>query len=174
MKVILLQDVEKLGTSHDVVEVADGFARNFLVPRGLAIPGTKSAMSQLDNMKRVEDRRQNRARGAAQELAGKLEGQKVNMPANVGAQGRLYGSIGSADIADEVQKQLGISVDRKSIALPEAIREIGLYQVPVALHRDVKVTLTVQVGDMAAIHAAQAEASAAAGQTEAQPAEAAA
>lgn len=161
MKVILLSDVEKLGSSHDIVEVADGFARNFLVPRGLAMSATKSAMSQLENMKRVDDRRQNRARGAAQELSSKIEGKTIVMPANVGTGGRLYGSIGAADIAEQMQSQLGVEVDRKLVQIPEAIREVGVFQVPVALHRDVKVTITVQVGDLAAIQAAQHEAQAA-------------
>lgn len=161
MKVILLADVEKLGASHDVVEVADGFARNFLLPRGLAMGANKSAMSQLENMKRVDDRRQNRARGAAQELSAKIEGKTIIMPANVGTGGRLYGSIGAADISEQLQSQLGVEVDRRMVQIPEAIREVGVYQVPVALHRDVKVSLTVQVGDNAAIQAAQNEAQAA-------------
>ena len=173
MKVILLSDVEKLGASHDVVEVADGFARNFLLPRGLATPGTKSALSQLENMRRVDDRRQNRARGAAGEIAAQIEGKTVVMPANVGAAGRLYGSVGTADIAEQLHSQLGVAIDRKLIQLPEAIREIGVYHVPVALHRDVKVTLTVQVGETSAIeeaqraaqHAAQIEAATIAGST---------
>ena len=161
MKVILLSDVEKLGASHDVVEVADGFARNFLVPRGLAMSATKSAMSQLENMKRVEDRRQNRARGAAQEVSAKIENKTIIMPANVGPAGRLYGSIGAQDIAEQLKAQLGVEIDRKLVQIPEAIREVGIYQVSVALHRDVKVTITVQVGDLASIQAAAREAQAA-------------
>jgi large subunit ribosomal protein L9 len=160
MKVILLEDVEKLGAPLEVVEVADGFARNFLVPRGLATPATKSALSQLDNMKRVDDRRQNRLRGAAQEQATQLEGKTVVMPANVGAKGRLYGSISAADIAEELQKQFSLQVDRRKIQLPEVIREIGFYTVPVVLHRDVKVDLKVKVGDVTEEVAAPAEAEA--------------
>jgi large subunit ribosomal protein L9 len=147
MKVILLEDVEKLGAPLEIVEVAEGYARNFLVPRGLATPATKSAISQLDNMKRVDERRQTRLRGSAQEQAGQLEGKTLVMPAKIGKGGRLYGSISAADIAEEIQTQLGQTVDRKKVQLPEIIREVGVYTVPVALHRDVKVDLKIQVGD---------------------------
>lgn len=147
MKVILTTDVEKLGAPHEVVEVADGYARNFLVPRGLAMPATKSAMANLDNMKRVDDRRQNRLRGAAQLLAQKIEGQTLVMPAKIGANGRLFGSISNADISDELQKQLSAEVDRKHIHLSEPIRQVGMHPVPITLHRDVKFQLMVQVGD---------------------------
>lgn len=147
MKVILTTDVENLGAPHEIVEVADGYARNFLVPRGLAMAATQSAMANLDNMKRVDDRRQNRLRGAAQQTAQKIEGQTLVMPAKIGAKGRLFGSISNADISSELQKQLGIEVDRKHIHLSEPIREVGMHPVPVVLHRDVKLQLMVQVGD---------------------------
>jgi large subunit ribosomal protein L9 len=156
MKVILLQDVEKLGAPHEVVEVADGYARNYLVPRSMAIVATPSAMSQLDNMKRVDDRRQNRLRGAAQEKAALIEGKTLVMPARIGTSGRLFGSVGPSDIAAQIQEQLKVEVDRKLIHLPEAIREVGIYQVPVVLHRDVKVLITLHVGDVSAALAAQA------------------
>ena len=127
MKVILLQDVEKLGAPHEVVDVADGYARNFLVPRGLATVATPSAMSQLGNMKKVDDRRQNRLRGAAQEKAKSIEGKTLEMPANIGTNGRLFGSVGASDIAQQIQAQLGTEIDRKLIQLPEAIREVRIY-----------------------------------------------
>ena len=147
MKVILTEDVEQLGQLHEVVEVANGYARNFLLPRSLAIPATPSAMSNLDNMKRVGERRLARQKVAADELAGKLSGQTIVMDAKVGAGGRLYGSISAADIAEQVQKTLGVELDKKTVQLGDTIRQTGLYQVPVKLHRDVQVTLPVQVGD---------------------------
>src|SRR5687768_12680439 len=98
MKVILTQDVEKLGAAHELVNVADGFARNYLLPRAMAVVATKSAIANLDNNKRVDERRQNRLRGAAETQAAQLEGQTVVMPARIGSNGRLYGSIGAIDI----------------------------------------------------------------------------
>ncbi|HEX8550913.1 MAG TPA: 50S ribosomal protein L9 [Abditibacteriaceae bacterium] len=147
MKVILTEDVEQLGQLHEVVEVANGYARNFLLPRSLAIPATPSAMSNLDNMKRVGERRMARQKVAADELAGKLSGQTIVMDVKVGTGGRLYGSISAGDIAAQVQKTLGIEIDKKTVQLDDTIRQTGLYRVPVKLHRDVVVTLPVEVGD---------------------------
>ena len=161
MKVILTQEVENLGASHEIVDVAAGYARNFLVPRGMAMAATKSAMANLDNTKRVDERRQNRLRGGAQNEAAKVEGKTLVMPAKVGTGGRLYGSIGTQDIADELKKQFDVTVDRRMIQLSEPIREVGVYPIPVNFHRDVKIQLVVQVGDAPApTEAAPAEAAA--------------
>jgi large subunit ribosomal protein L9 len=149
MKVILTQDVEKLGTSHEVVEVADGYARNFLLPRQMAVPATKSAIANLDNTRRVGERRQERLRGAAEEQARKLEGRTLVIPAKVGSAGRLYGSIGTADIVKQLKDDFGLELDRKQILLSEPIRVTGLHPVPLVLHRDVKIQLMVQVGEPA-------------------------
>jgi large subunit ribosomal protein L9 len=158
MKVILTEDVEKLGNANEIVEVADGYARNFLVPRSLAVPATASALANIDNMKRVHDRRQTRLRGAAEQLGTQLTGKTIVMPAKIGAGGRLYGSIGTQDIAAELQSQLGVEIERKQILLEEPIRQTGVYTVPLALHRDVRVDLLVQVGDAPVEVPAQAEA----------------
>ena len=147
MKVILTDDVAKLGTLNEVVEVADGYARNFLLPRSLAVPATKSAIANLDNTKRVSDRRQTRLRGLAEGVAATLSGKTVVMDAKVGSAGRLFGSISTADVAKQIKTSLGVELDKKQIELGEAIRSTGLYSVPINLHRDVKVSLLVQVGD---------------------------
>ncbi|MDQ3815842.1 MAG: 50S ribosomal protein L9 [Armatimonadota bacterium] len=153
MKVILTQEVENLGAPHEVVDVADGYARNYLLPRSLAIPATKSAMANLDNMKRVAERRHNRLRAAAEEQIRKLEGQTLVIPANVGSGGRLYGSVGTSDIVNQLKEQFGIELDRKQVLLSEPIRSTGLYPVPVTLHRDVKTQILVQVGEEPAAEA---------------------
>ncbi len=158
MKVILTQEVENLGDTHDIVEVADGYARNYLVPRGLAISANKSAMANLDNLKKVEDRRQNRLRGAAQLQADKLNGQTLILEANTGKEGRLYGSITNADIAEALQKQFDVEIDRRQVTLDDSIRMAGIYMVPVNLHRDVKVQVAVQVGDLSQLPAPAEEA----------------
>jgi large subunit ribosomal protein L9 len=148
MKVILTQEVEKLGASHEVVEVAEGYARNFLLPRSLAVPATKSAMSNLDNMKRVANRRIERLRGAAEEQAKQFEGKSVVIDARTGEGGRLFGSVTTQDVVGALKEQFGIEVDRKQIQLDESIRSAGEYSVPVNLHRDVKPTITLRVGDL--------------------------
>ena len=155
MKVILTNEVEKLGVANDVVEVADGYARNFLMPRSLAMPATKSAMANLDNLKRVEERRQVRLRGAAQEQEKQLVGKLLKIEAKVGNEFRLYGSIGTQDIAKAIHEQLGVEIDRKLVGLDESIRSAGFYEIPLKLHRDVTPTLRVQVGDDASANAAE-------------------
>ena len=147
MKVILIEDVENLGGSNEVVEVADGYARNFLLPRQLAMPATKSAIANLDNMRRTSVRRQDRLRGAADEQARKLESQTLVIPARVGSAGRLYGSIGTADVVKQLTDDFGIELVRKQVLLSEPIRTSGLHPVPLVLHRDVRIQLMVQVGD---------------------------
>lgn len=148
MKVILTQDVEKLGLSHEVVVVADGFARNYLFPRSLAVAGTKSALANLENMRRFDERKQERLRGGAREQANKFEGKTLVFgDAHVRTGGRLYGSIGTADIAEAIKSQFDIEVDRKLVHLPETIRSEGWYTVPVKFHRDVVVQLKVKVGN---------------------------
>ena len=147
MQVILTQDVEKLGGANDVVEVKDGYARNFLMPRGLALPATKSAMANLDNMRVQFEAKQAKLRVAAEELAARISGQTVTIPARVGEGGRLYGSVGSQDIADKIASQFGIELERRQVLLEEAFREAGTFTVPVKLHRDVQADVSVQIGD---------------------------
>jgi large subunit ribosomal protein L9 len=169
MKVILTQEVDKLGDAHEIVEVADGYARNYLLPRSMAIVATRSALANIDNLRRVGERRSARLRGAAEVTAAQLQGKTVVIPARVGAQGRLYGSVGTADIADQLQKDHGMTVERKQILLDEPFRSIGIFSVPVMLHKDVTVQLNVQVGEDAAAAAAATPAAAPDETTDAAP-----
>jgi large subunit ribosomal protein L9 len=150
MKVILTQEIEKLGGAHEVVEVAEGYARNFLVPRALAVPATKSALANLENMKKVGIRREARLRGAAEEQAKQFEGKTLVIDAKTGEGGRLFGSVTPADVATALKAQLGIEVNRKQVQLDESIRSAGEYLVPVALHREVRPEIKIQVGEVAA------------------------
>ncbi len=165
VKVILTEEVEKLGGSNEVVDVADGYARNFLLPRSLAVPATKSALSNLSNTIRVDERRQTRLRGAAETQAKTLENQTLVMPVKLGNAGRIYGSIGTADIVKQLKAALGVELERKQVLLDEPIRSVGRYPVALSLHRDVKTNINVQVGD------AQAPVVAAPAQDEAAPVE---
>jgi len=149
MKVILTQDVEKLGASHEVVDVNEGYARNFLVPRRLAVIATKSALANIDDMKRTEDRRQARLRGEAETVAAKLQEQPLVIEAKTGEAGRLFGSVGTADIAGRIKEVFDVAVDRRQIQLDDSIRSAGEYTVPVKLHKDVQAELKLQVGQSA-------------------------
>jgi large subunit ribosomal protein L9 len=148
MKVILTQDVEKLGHSLDIVEVADGYARNYLMPRSLATVATKSALANLETLKKHDERKQSKLRVAAEETAAKIGAGDLDFAdANVGTGGRLFGSFGAADIVSKIKSQFGVEVDRRSVLIPEPIRAEGYYTVPLKLHRDVTVNLTLKVGN---------------------------
>ena len=150
MRVILTQDVEKLGQAMDVVTVADGFARNYLLPRSLAMAATKSSLASLENLRKQEDRRQDKLRGGAQEMADKLNGVTLDYAeANVGSGGRLYGSIGPNDIAQMLQERFGVEIDKRNVLLQDPIRAEGFYTVPLKFHRDITVELPMKVGNPA-------------------------
>lgn len=147
MKVILTQDVEKLGHAMDVVTVADGYARNYLFPRSMAMTATKSSLASLDNMKSVEDRRQAKLKTGAEELATKIGDTLDFSDANVGEGGRLFGAITAARIVEQLLAQYGVEVERRSVLLQDPIHAEGFYNVPLRLHRDVTKQLRVKVGN---------------------------
>jgi large subunit ribosomal protein L9 len=143
--VVLRDDVENIGRKGDLIEVTDGFARNFLVPRGLAMKATKGVVQQAEAMRRNREARDARDREAAQALADQLSGQRIELRARAGEGGRLFGSVTSADIVDAVRAQTGVELDRRKTQLAEPLKELGAVEVPVKLHSDVEVTLTVDV-----------------------------
>ena len=145
MRVVLRDDVENIGRKGDLIEVTDGFARNFLVPRGLAMKATKGVVQQAEAMRRNREARDARDREAAQALADQLSGQRIELRARAGEGGRLFGSVTSADIVDAVRAQTGVELDRRKTQLAEPLKELGAVEVPVKLHSDVEVTLTVDV-----------------------------
>jgi len=145
MKVILQKEVAKLGAPGDLVNVADGYARNFLVPRGLAIQATKGAVRQSDNLKRAHEERVAKARKEAEVVAERLSGTTLRLTHRAGGEGKLFGSITAQELAEELEKQAGEPVDRRSISLDEPIRSIGSHEVQVRLHPDVTTTVTVEI-----------------------------
>ena len=145
MKVVLRADVEHLGQKGDLVDGADGYARNFLVPRGLALRATSGIQKQADAMRRNRDVRDRRDREAAQAIADQLNAPTIQILARAGEGGRLFGSVTSSDIAAAVQAQIGIEVDRRHIALDEPLKELGACDLVVRLHPDVTATLRVEV-----------------------------
>jgi large subunit ribosomal protein L9 len=146
MKIVLRDDVENLGRKGDVVEVADGYARNYLVPRGLAMKATKGVIAQAESMRRNRTARDSRERESAQATANAISGLRLEIPARAGEGGKLFGSVTAADVAEALQAQKGIEIDRRKLAgLEEPVKEVGEVEVVVTLHPDVAATLVVAV-----------------------------
>ncbi len=145
MEVILKQDVENLGYANDVVKVREGYARNFLVPRGLAVVATPSEKKQLGETLKQRAHKLAKIKADAEALATSVEGKSLKIGAKVGEKGRIFGSVNTIMIADAL-KALGFEVDRKSIKIKgEAIKSIGKYEAEVAFHRDVVRTIPFEV-----------------------------
>jgi large subunit ribosomal protein L9 len=145
MKVILQQPVEKLGDPGDVVEVAAGYARNYLVPRGLAVRAEKGALKHAENLKRAHVSRQSKEKIEFEALAAKLIASNVAIAARAGDEGRLFGSVTAADIAEAIAAQTGVQVDRRDVHLDEPIRSLGTHEVRIHLFPEVEPVLTLEV-----------------------------
>ena len=145
MKVILIKDVEDLGQHGDVVDVADGYARNYLVPRSYAIKATDGSLRQADSMRLAREEALRAALEDAETFAESLTGTRVVVAAHAGDEGKLFGSIGESDIATAITKFTGIEVDRKLIALDAPIKEIGLHEVALRPHPEVEFIVTLDV-----------------------------
>ena len=145
MKVILRSDVSGVGKRGDICDVADGYARNFLVPKGLAFRATAGVATQAASMRRSRDLRDATDRAAAEEVARTLVPKVVTITARAGAEGKLFGSVTSHDVAEAVQAQTGIEIDRRKLHLDEPIKALGTHLVPAKLHADVEFPITVEV-----------------------------
>lgn len=145
MKIVLREDVEQLGKKGDLLEVAPGYARNYLVPRGLAIVASKGAERQAAAMRRSREARDAREREHAQELAAKLVASPIQVPARAGEGGKLFGSVTAADIVTAIEAASGVSVDRRTIALDEPLKALGAVEVVITLHPEVTATVAVEV-----------------------------
>ena len=144
MKVILLQDVKGVGKKDTIVNAADGYARNFLFPQKLAVEATPGAMKGIEKMRKAEADREAERRAAATETANRLRGKKINMQVKCGAQGRLYGSITSAEVAAELKKQHQVEIDKRDIKC-ENIRAVGDVEIEVRIYKDISAKMTVHV-----------------------------
>lgn len=145
MKIILTKDVPDLGSTGDVVDVADGYARNYLVPRKLAVKATRGALQQAEAMVAARKERETKLKADADQIRSTLEGTKVVVAARAGDEGKLYGSIGPGDVAEAIAKFTGVQVDRKAIEIESPIRAIGLHQVSVNLHPEVEFKVSLDV-----------------------------
>ncbi|MBF8300620.1 MAG: rplI [Acidobacteria bacterium] len=144
MEIILREHVDHLGERGEVVKVADGYARNYLLPRKLALLATPGNRKHVERERKITEAREAQEKGQAEALAARLAAVDITIARRVGETGQLYGSVTAADIV-EVLKQQGFEVDRRKLILPEPIKAIGDHAVPLKLHRQVAVPLTVHV-----------------------------
>nr|WP_281282704.1 50S ribosomal protein L9 [Thermosediminibacter litoriperuensis] len=142
---ILLQDVKSLGKKGDLVNVADGYARNFLFPKNLAVEATPGNLAKLEQEKRARENKLAREKQEAEELAGKIKSSTVTLKVKAGEQGKIFGSITSKDIAEALNKQHGLDIDKRKIQLDEPIKSLGSYEITVKLHPEVEARLIVRV-----------------------------
>lgn len=144
MEVILRQDVPKLGQRGDIVTVKEGYARNFLLPRKLAMPATAGNRKQVAEMKAAAARREANEKSAAESLAAQLAGVALTIPAKAGESDQLFGSVTAMDIAAALEAK-GFAIDKRKVLLEEPLKTIGEYQVPLRLHREVTASVKVDV-----------------------------
>ena len=145
MKLILTQEVTGLGGPGDVVEVKDGYGRNYLVPQGVAIRWTRGGEKTVESIKSARNSRAVRDLGHAEEVKAKIEGQTINVSVKAGETGRLFGAVTVAEIAAAISEATGESVDKRTIAVDHAVRTLGSHQVTVRLHEDVLATVAINV-----------------------------
>jgi large subunit ribosomal protein L9 len=145
MRVVLLKDVESLGRAGEVKEVADGFARNFLLPRGLAQKASAGAEKSWQQMQAAQKRRQEAEVQGARDTAAKLSGATITVQAKAGEQKRLYGSITAQDVAEAIKQQTGIAIDRHKLELPQPIKALGAYTIPIKLGHGIEAAISLVV-----------------------------
>ncbi len=145
MKVILTADVKGQGKKGDMINVSDGYARNFLLPKGLATEATKTAINEMKGKADAKAYREEKELEAAKELAAKIEAVSVTIESKSGDNGKLFGSITSGDVADALKMQGHIVIDKKKIVLHDPIKSVGEYSLPVKVHAGVSATLKVTV-----------------------------
>ncbi|HOO86419.1 MAG TPA: 50S ribosomal protein L9 [Synergistales bacterium] len=145
MKVILKQDVNKLGASGDLVEISDGYARNFLFPRNLADEATPERMKEWKDKEAARKKKEVRLEKEARELQKKLSGRAVKVKASIGEKGRLFGSITAANVAESIVSQLAVEVEKKNLRMPESVKQIGSYSFTVRLHPGIEAEMTLIV-----------------------------
>ena len=145
MKIILQKPVDKLGVPGDVVDVADGYARNYLMPRGLAVKATKGGVKHVDSLKRAHTSRVNVAKAEAEQVAQRLTASPVTVAAHAGEEGKLFGSVTPTDVAAAIESQSGIRVDRHDVHMDEPIRSVGVHEIRVHLFAEVDPVISVEV-----------------------------
>jgi large subunit ribosomal protein L9 len=144
VKVILRADLDRVGKRGDIIDVSDGFGRNYLLPRGLALKATPGAVEQAAKMRRARDLRDASDREAAQTIASTLVPKVITIAAKAGSEGRLFGSVTAADVVDAVSEQTGVTLERRQLDV-DPIKSVGQHTVTARLHADVSFPITVEV-----------------------------
>jgi large subunit ribosomal protein L9 len=145
VKLVLRADVDQVGKKGDIVEVADGYGRNFLLPKGLAFVANGGVEAQATKMRASRDQRDATDRASAQEIATSLVPKVVTITARAGAEGKLFGSVTTTEVAEAVEAQTGVVIDRRQLHLEEPIKTLGTHLVPAKLHAEVEFPITVEV-----------------------------
>jgi large subunit ribosomal protein L9 len=145
MKVILIEDIESVGLMGDVVEVKDGYANNYLIPRKYAIRATPSTLKEIDNLKKIRLKKEAKIKEEALTQFERINDLQIVISMKVGEEGRLFGSITPMDIAEEITKRSGIEVDKRKVGLESNIKFLGDYEVPVILFKDVEARVMISV-----------------------------
>lgn len=145
MKVVFIENVPQVANAGDVKEVKNGYGRNYLLPRKLAVPATASALKQLEQQHQAADKKASKLESEAEKMARQLDGKTIEISVKSGSQGRLYGAVTNAHLAEELEKVTGQAVDRRRVHLEEPIRRLGSYPVTVRLSSDVSAIVTVEV-----------------------------
>lgn len=144
MDIILLQDMEKVGEKHDIVKVKDGYGRNFLIPKGMAVVANDSNRRKYASIVRALDKRETARLGEYKTLAAQLDGKTVTITAKAGSSGKLFGSVDAGQIAAAIKSQLGVEIERKKVVI-EPLKELGTHVAAVNLHKEVIAQVTVEV-----------------------------
>ena len=145
MKIILTQEVRNIGAPGDVVDVADGYARNYLIPRGVALRATKGTLKQVDTIRRTREVREIRNLEQAQQIAGQLAALRIRVQAKAGEGGRLFGQVTPAQIAEAVAKAGGPKIDKKRLHLDEPVKSLGAHRAHLRLHPEVEAEIEIEV-----------------------------
>ena len=145
MKVILLQDVKDIGKKDDIVNVSDGYARNFLFPRKWAMEATENAVKVVERKREAERRKEAEARAAAEQIASKLKNKVVILKVKCGEKGRLYGSVTAQEVADAIKAGYGVDVDKRKVEIKDPVRQLGDYEVTVRLYPNVSSRMLLRV-----------------------------
>lgn len=148
MKVILVEDTPKLGKIGDVVNVARGYARNYLFPRKIALEATQSNLKHVAELKKVEEKRMKKKVKDAVQLLSKLDGTTLVFKVRVGEEGKLYGSITNKTVADKILEDYGVELDRRKIMLEDPIKSVGNYSIPIVYYSEAKATVNVEIQEL--------------------------
>ncbi len=145
MDIILLDHIEKVGSKHDIVKVKDGYGRNYLIPRGLAIVANKANKARLEGLKKQTDKKESAMVGTYREYAAKLAAKTLKIVAKAGESGRLFGSVTAQNLVDAIREQVGLTIEKRIVEMPEEVKELGSYEAQVKFHPEVIATVRFDV-----------------------------